>query len=105
MRFTSARATVPLTLPSHATILTGLLPPVHGVRENGLDALNDVMAHNIDFQFSDPVTVKQMIADGRLKALMLTSAEAFQAFSDQRLGPAVQQIGIQGDRAETLREL
>jgi choline-sulfatase len=35
LRFTSARATVPLTLPSHASIHTGLLPPAHGVRENG----------------------------------------------------------------------
>src|SRR5438093_7940826 len=32
--FTAARATVPLTLPSHATIHTGLLPPVPAVREN-----------------------------------------------------------------------
>jgi arylsulfatase A-like enzyme/tetratricopeptide (TPR) repeat protein len=41
VQFASARATVPLTLPSHATILTGLLPPEHGVRENGIDALGD----------------------------------------------------------------
>jgi arylsulfatase A-like enzyme/Flp pilus assembly protein TadD len=34
VRFTHARAGVPLTLPSHATILSGLLPPRHGVREN-----------------------------------------------------------------------
>ena len=33
--FTNARANVPLTLPSHTTILTGTLPPSHGVRENG----------------------------------------------------------------------
>ena len=39
VRFTSARSAVPLTLPSHATIHTGLLPPVHGVRENGIDVL------------------------------------------------------------------
>src|SRR6266516_3825435 len=39
--FTSARTTVPLTLPSHTTILTGLLPPEHGVRDNGADALSD----------------------------------------------------------------
>jgi arylsulfatase A-like enzyme len=32
VRFTSARAAVPLTLPSHTTIHTGVLPPVHGVR-------------------------------------------------------------------------
>ena len=35
---------MPLTLPSHTTILTGLLPPVHGVRENGVDALADTHA-------------------------------------------------------------
>src|SRR3954452_18590248 len=39
VRFTSARTAVPLTLPSHATIHTGLLPPAHGVRENGVDVL------------------------------------------------------------------
>ena len=38
-RFTSARTAAPLTLPSHATIHTGLLPPAHGVRENGAGAL------------------------------------------------------------------
>jgi tripartite-type tricarboxylate transporter receptor subunit TctC len=47
--------------------------------KSGLDALNDLMAHNIDFQFTDPVTVKQMIADGKLKALMTTSAQPFAA--------------------------
>ncbi len=40
VRFTAARTAVPLTLPSHATILTGLLPPAHGVRENGIDQLD-----------------------------------------------------------------
>ena len=35
VRFTAARTAVPLTLPSHATIHTGLLPPIHGVRQNG----------------------------------------------------------------------
>ena len=32
--FTRARACVPLTLPSHASILTGNYPPTHGVRDN-----------------------------------------------------------------------
>ena len=35
LAFTQARTPVPLTLPSHATILSGLLPGSHGVRENG----------------------------------------------------------------------
>jgi arylsulfatase A-like enzyme/Tfp pilus assembly protein PilF len=33
--FEQATSTVPLTLPSHASIFTGLIPPNHGVRDNG----------------------------------------------------------------------
>ncbi len=33
--FERAIAPAPLTLPSHATILTGVDPPIHGVRDNG----------------------------------------------------------------------
>src|SRR5262245_6186148 len=36
LRLTRAYSAAPLTLPSHATILTGVSPPVHGVRANGL---------------------------------------------------------------------
>jgi choline-sulfatase len=36
VRFDNARTTVPLTLPSHVTIMTGVLPVAHGVRENGV---------------------------------------------------------------------
>lgn len=35
VRFAEAETPVPLTLPSHATILSGLLPPEHGLRNNG----------------------------------------------------------------------
>ncbi len=34
--FERARSSVPITLPSHTTILTGRYPPMHGVRDNGL---------------------------------------------------------------------
>jgi arylsulfatase A-like enzyme len=37
--FERAYTPVPLTLPAHASILTGLLPPQHGVRGNGSFAL------------------------------------------------------------------
>jgi arylsulfatase A-like enzyme/predicted Zn-dependent protease len=33
--FEQAAATVPITLPSHSSIFTGLIPPHHGVRNNG----------------------------------------------------------------------
>ena len=35
-RFSNARSPVPLTLPAHVSIMTGLLPSSHGVRENGV---------------------------------------------------------------------
>ena len=37
--FERAYATTPVTLPSHASILTGLLPQRHGVRDNGIHYL------------------------------------------------------------------
>jgi arylsulfatase A-like enzyme/Flp pilus assembly protein TadD len=45
--FEQATATVPLTLPSHASIMTGLLPVRHGVRDNGgffLEAASTALA-------------------------------------------------------------
>ena len=39
VRFANAVAAVPLTGPSHSTILTGLYPPVHGVRDNVIFSL------------------------------------------------------------------
>jgi choline-sulfatase len=39
--FDHATATVPLTFPSHSSIFTGLVPPHHGVRDNGGFFLDD----------------------------------------------------------------
>ncbi len=34
--FGQTRSVVPLTLPAHVSLMTGALPPAHGVRENGI---------------------------------------------------------------------
>jgi tetratricopeptide (TPR) repeat protein len=39
LAYTQARTTVPLTLPAHASLFTGLVPPRHGVRINGNETL------------------------------------------------------------------
>jgi arylsulfatase A-like enzyme/Flp pilus assembly protein TadD len=39
IRFAHASSPVPLTLPAHTSLLSGLLPPSHGLRNNGLGAL------------------------------------------------------------------
>jgi arylsulfatase A-like enzyme/Flp pilus assembly protein TadD len=41
IRFDHAESTVPLTLPSHAAILSGLTPPHHGLRNNGAGRFPD----------------------------------------------------------------
>jgi choline-sulfatase len=40
-RFVRCDTAAPITLPSHSTILTGLYPPRHGVRDNGTFVLAD----------------------------------------------------------------
>ena len=37
--FERALTVAPITLPSHASLMTGQLPPVHGVRDNGIHCL------------------------------------------------------------------
>ena len=41
VRFTTAISPAPITLPSHASLLTGRDPPGHGVRNNGVFRLAD----------------------------------------------------------------
>jgi choline-sulfatase len=41
LRATDAIAQAPITMPSHASLFTGLYPPTHGVRDNGTAALSD----------------------------------------------------------------
>ncbi|TMB54282.1 MAG: hypothetical protein E6J47_08285 [Chloroflexi bacterium] len=48
--FERVTTAVPLTLPAHASIFTGLLPPHHGVRDNGgffLDASKTTLAERL----------------------------------------------------------
>lgn len=39
--FDAAYTAAPITLPAHASMLTGLIPPRHGVRDNGAFRLPD----------------------------------------------------------------
>ncbi|MBL8842828.1 MAG: sulfatase-like hydrolase/transferase [Planctomycetes bacterium] len=39
--FSDARATAPITLPSHASMLSGVAPPAHGLRDNAIYALDE----------------------------------------------------------------
>lgn len=41
VRCANHATTAPITMPAHTSILTGLYPPAHGVRDNGAYALDD----------------------------------------------------------------
>jgi arylsulfatase A-like enzyme len=41
--FTNTRTPAPITLPAHASIMTGLNPPAHGARDNGTWPINDAL--------------------------------------------------------------
>jgi arylsulfatase A-like enzyme/predicted Zn-dependent protease len=45
VRFADAEAPTPLTLPSHASLLTGVSPVVHGLRDNGAGVLPKDVPH------------------------------------------------------------
>ncbi len=50
LRFTEARSVVPLTLPAHASIMTGYLPAGHGVHLNGSGRLTGPPTIAVDLQ-------------------------------------------------------
>ncbi|MEN0066114.1 MAG: sulfatase-like hydrolase/transferase [Myxococcota bacterium] len=61
--------TAPITLPAHISILTGLLPPTHGVRDNGAYALSrDVVTlpeHLAAHGYETRAWVSAAVLDGR----------------------------------------
>ncbi len=67
--FSNAASTVPFTLPAHSSILTGLYPPGHGVRENvgytldpGIPTLAEVLSHG---GWTTAGFVSAFVLDGR----------------------------------------
>ena len=84
VRFTTAVAHVPLTAPSHASILTGLLPLGHGVRDNGSFVLPPA-----------PTTLAEVFRDGGYRTAAFVSgfpldhrfgfARGFETYDDRLL--------------------
>jgi len=67
-RWTGARTPVPLTLPAHTTILTGLEPPGHGIRDNTSAPLPDRAGRNF------PLLAEEYRAAGYATAAFVASS-------------------------------
>lgn len=63
LRFPNAYTVAPLTLPAHASLLTGLYPPRHGLRDNGQDALG----------LEVETLAERLAAEGRTTAAFVSS--------------------------------
>lgn len=85
VRFARALSAVPITAPSHSTILTGRYPIAHGVRDNGLFVLGD-----------DQLTLAEILGAegyataGAIGAFPVTAqfgfAQGFELFDDHLTG-------------------
>ena len=81
-RYARALSPAPLTLPAHASLLTGLAPPEHGLRDNGTHALP-----------AEPPTLASVLAARG----WATAAFVASRVLDRRFGLA-RGFGVYGDR-------
>lgn len=80
-RFVRCDTAAPITLPSHATILTGLYPPRHGVRDNGTFVLAgrfDTVAERLAARGWDTAAVVSAIVLARRHGL----GQGFRIYDD-----------------------
>ncbi len=93
VRFERAITVAPITLPSHATILTGLYPPNHGVRDNGeypLAPSHATLAELLGAQGYDTAAfVSAFVLDGRFGL-----RQGFDHYDD-RVGPATGEQSVE----------
>jgi choline-sulfatase len=71
-RFARCDTAAPITLPSHATILTGLFPPHHGVRDNGTFVLSpkvETLARRLAARGYDTAAVVSAVVLARRQGL------------------------------------
>jgi arylsulfatase A-like enzyme len=102
-RFVRVRTPVPLTLPAHATILTGLDPPGHGLRDNTAPPLPDREARPF------PLLAEEFSGRGYATAAFVASAVLdpryrLDAGFDEYRHPPVQRAGTPGFAALTAEE-
>ncbi len=95
--FERAYATTPVTLPSHASILTGLYPPGHGLRNNAIHTLSN-----------EAVTLAEILrsAGFRTAAVVSTSVldrrygldQGFEVYDDDMASGKPRQLRLNAER-------
>ena len=95
-RFVRVDTAAPITLPSHATILTGLFPPRHGVRDNGTFVLSpkiETLARRLAARGYDTAAVVSAVVLARRQGL----DQGFRIYDDD-LGAGYSQGSLVSER-------
>jgi tetratricopeptide (TPR) repeat protein len=95
-RFVRCDTAAPITLPSHATILTGLFPPRHGVRDNGTFVLApkvETLAERLAAHGYDTAAVVSAVVLARRQGL----DQGFRVYDDD-LGTGYAQGSVVSER-------
>ncbi|HVS65553.1 MAG TPA: sulfatase-like hydrolase/transferase [Thermoanaerobaculia bacterium] len=105
VRFEHAYTTAPMTLPAHASILTGLLPPEHGIHENSRRLRGDVPL--LQEQLRDAGWTTAAFVSGLPLARQFGLARGFGHYDDElAAGATERRADATSDRAiEWLRSL
>lgn len=98
-----AVAVAPLTLPSHASIMTSLYPPRHGIRDNADFRLPDsertLAEHLKGLGYGTAAVVASIVLDGRLGL-----AQGFDTYDEPKGHPGAKARGAAGVSYESLLE-
>lgn len=97
VRFTNAQSTAPLTLPAHASLLTGRSLPAHGVFDNGTFALPDTLP-TLGEQFTKAGFATAAFVSSPVLARRYGLARGFSIYDD-RIPPSQTIIRHGGERA------
>jgi len=93
VRFDVAVSPAPLTLPSHASLMTALDPPDHGVRHNAIHRLGDgiptLAEHLRAANYATAAFVGSLVLDGRFGL-----ARGFDVYDDAMAGRVSAKVGF-----------
>ena len=100
VRFERAYTAVPSTLPSHATILTGVYPARHGVHDNGIYALPGG-AQTLTERFREAGYRTGAFVSAFVLDAQFGLAQGFETYDDQMHAPLIEadpELLVQSDR-------